>query len=135
LTTATAAGARGVDPALAVRVAAQLSRDPDQALLIHAQEELGVDRAQLPRPWTAAWSSLVSFSLGAFVPLVPYLFGASSLWISAVLAVCALFAAGAASARFTSRNWLYAGLRQLTLGVLAAAVTFGVGAIFHAAVG
>jgi VIT1/CCC1 family predicted Fe2+/Mn2+ transporter len=127
--------ARGVDPSLAVQVAAQLSRDPDQALLIHAQEELGVDPAQLPSPWTAAWSSLASFSVGAFVPLVPYLVGASSLWISAVLAVWALFAAGAASARFTSRSWVYAGLRQLTLGVLAAAVTFGVGSIFHAAVG
>src|SRR3954470_24613280 len=42
--------ARGLEPALAPEVAAQLSRDPDQALLIHAQEELGVDPAQLPRP-------------------------------------------------------------------------------------
>jgi VIT1/CCC1 family predicted Fe2+/Mn2+ transporter len=127
--------ARGVDPALATEVAAQLSRDPDQALQIHAQEELGVDPAQLPSPTTAAWSSLASFSVGAFVPLLPYLAGANMLWISAVLAMCGLFAAGAASARFTARGWIYAGLRQLVLGVLAAAVTFGVGSLFHAAVG
>ena len=99
----------------------QLSRDPDQALLIHAQEELGVDPAQLPSPWTAAWSSLASFSVGAFVPLLPYLFGANSLWISAVLAVWSRCSWPARPApRFTSRTWLYAGLRQLILGVLAA---------------
>jgi VIT1/CCC1 family predicted Fe2+/Mn2+ transporter len=126
---------RGVDPEVATKVAAQLSRDPDQALVIHAQEELGVDPAQLPSPWTAAWSSLSSFALGAFVPLLPYLFGAGSLWISAVLSVCALFATGATTARFTSRSWSFAGVRQLALGILAAAVTYGVGALFHATVG
>jgi VIT1/CCC1 family predicted Fe2+/Mn2+ transporter len=126
--------ARGVEPALATEVAAQLSRDPDQALQIHAQEELGVDPAQLPSPWTAAWSSLASFSVGAFVPLLPYLVGAHRLWIAAVLAMCGLFGAGAASSRFTARSWVYAGLRQLALGVLAAAVTFGVGSLFHATV-
>jgi VIT1/CCC1 family predicted Fe2+/Mn2+ transporter len=51
-----------------------------------------------------------------------------------VLAVLALFLAGALSARFTARNWLFAGLRQLVLGVLAAAVTFGVGSLFGATV-
>lgn len=127
--------ARGVEPELAVRVARQLSRDPDQALLIHAQEELGVDPQQLPRPWTAAGSSLFSFSIGALIPLLPYAFGATTLWISAVLAVLALFAAGAGASRFTSRGWLFAGLRQLALGVAAAVVTYGVGQLFHAATG
>src|SRR5882757_8426819 len=49
---------RGVDPPLARRVAAQLSRDPDQALSIHVREELGMDPKALPSPWTAASSSL-----------------------------------------------------------------------------
>jgi VIT1/CCC1 family predicted Fe2+/Mn2+ transporter len=127
--------ARGVEAHLAEQVARQLSRDPEQALLIHAQEELGVDPTALPSPWTAALSSFASFSVGALVPLLPYVFGAKSLLISAVLAVLALFTAGALASRFTSRGWLFAGARQLVLGVLAAAVTFGVGSIFHAAVG
>ncbi|MDT4906406.1 MAG: vacuolar iron transporter family protein [Pseudonocardiales bacterium] len=125
---------RGVDPDLAAKVAEQLSRDPDQALLIHAQAELGVDPRQLPSPWTAAYSSFLAFSVGAFIPLVPYVFGAKSVWVSAVLAVFALFAAGVAASRFTSRSWRYSGTRQLVLGVLAAAVTYGVGTLFHAAV-
>lgn len=127
--------ARGVDPELAEAVARQLSRDPDQALRVHAQEELGVNPEQLPSPWTAAISSLLAFSVGAFIPLLPFLLGAKSIWLSAVLAVAALFAAGVATSRFTSRSWLHSGLRQLVLGVLAAAVTYGVGSLFHAAVG
>jgi VIT1/CCC1 family predicted Fe2+/Mn2+ transporter len=126
---------RGVDPDTASKVATQLSRDPEQALLIHAQEELGVDPAQLPSPWTAAFSSLTSFSIGAFIPLLPYLFGATTLLVSAILAGVALFAAGSITSRFTGRSWMFGGARQLALGVLAAAVTYGVGSLFHAAVG
>ena len=127
--------ARGVEPDLAEQVARQLSRDPDQALLIHAREELGVDPHGLPSPWTAAGSSLAAFSLGAFIPLLPYLLGAKNVLFSAVFALLALFGAGALSSRFTSRQWWFAGSRQLLLGVIAAAVTFGVGAAFHASVG
>ena len=125
---------RGVDAQLAAQVARQLSRDPDQALVIHAHEELGVDPGLLPNPFVAAGSSLLSFSVGALIPLLPYALGASSLWVSAILAAVALFTAGAAAARFTSRGWLFAGLRQLALGVAAAAVTYGVGLAFHAGV-
>jgi VIT1/CCC1 family predicted Fe2+/Mn2+ transporter len=67
--------------------------------------------------------------------LLPYAFGAKSIVISAVLAVIALFAAGVGASRFTSRGALYSGTRQLLVGILAAGVTFGVGSIFHAAVG
>jgi VIT1/CCC1 family predicted Fe2+/Mn2+ transporter len=125
--------ARGVEPDIARKVARQLSRDPDQALLVHAQEELGVDPQQLPSPWIAGLSSLSSFSIGAFIPLLPYIAGSHALWISAVLAVVALFVAGAITSRFTTRTWLYSGMRQLVLGVLAAAVTFGAGSAFNAA--
>ena len=123
---------RGVDPDLAEKVARQLSRDPDQALVIHTQEELGIDPNNLPSPWVAAGSSFASFSIGALLPLLPYLLGATSLAISTVLSVLALFGSGALASRFTVRGWLYSGTRQLLVGVAAAAVTFGVGHLFHA---
>ena len=126
---------RGVDAELAEKVARQLSRDPDQALVIHAQEELGVDPTQLPSPRTAAISSFASFCVGALLPLLPYALGATSLVLSAVLAVLALFGAGVAASRFTSRRWWYSGVRQLMFGVVAAAVTYGVGSAFHATAG
>jgi vacuolar iron transporter family protein len=118
---------RGVEPSLAERVARQLSLNPDQALLIHAREELGVDPNDLPSPVLAAVSSLLSFTVGALVPLLPYLFGATSVVLSAVVAFIALFTTGALTSRFTSRGWFYAGSRQLILGAIAAIVTYGVG--------
>ena len=114
---------RGVDPDTAAKVATQLSRAPDQALLIHAQEELGVDPTQLPSPWVAAGSSIASFSVGAFIPLLPYLFGVDTLWYSGLLALVALFLAGALSSRFTVRARWVAGLRQRLRGGVGAAGT------------
>jgi VIT1/CCC1 family predicted Fe2+/Mn2+ transporter len=119
---------RGVDPGLADQVAAQLSRDPEQAWRIHAREELGVDPDDLPSGWVAAGSSFAAFVVGALIPLLPYLLGASSLWATAILAAVGLFGFGALTSRFTRRGWLYSGLRQLLLGTAAAAVTYGLGA-------
>jgi VIT1/CCC1 family predicted Fe2+/Mn2+ transporter len=126
---------RGVDKETAYKVAEQLSRDPEQVWRVHAREELGIDPDDLPSPWTAAFSSLASFTVGAFVPVLPYLLGYSSLLAAAVLAAAGLFAAGALTARFTSRRWWYSGLRQMLLGGLAAAVTFGIGSAVGAGLG
>ncbi|MEV6315019.1 VIT1/CCC1 transporter family protein [Streptomyces sp. NPDC051776] len=126
---------RGVEPDLARKVASQLSRDPEQALEIHAREELGVDPADLPSPTVAAVSSFGSFALGALLPVLPYLLGAVTLWPAVLLALLGLFACGAIVARVTARSWWYSGLRQLILGGAAAAVTFGLGVLFGTAVG
>jgi VIT1/CCC1 family predicted Fe2+/Mn2+ transporter len=126
---------RGVDRELALEVAKQLSRDPAQALEIHAREELGVSANDLPSPFLAAGSSFASFSVGAALPLLPFLFGASALWPAAVVAGLALLCTGALVARITARPLWYGGLRQLILGAVAAAVTFGVGAAIGTHVG
>lgn len=125
---------RGLDPQLARQVAAQLSREPETALRAHTQEELGVDIDRLPNPWVAAGSSLLAFASGALVPLLPYAAHLRMLWLALVLAGVALFACGAVVSRFTDRSVLYAGLRQLGVGALAAAVTFGVGHLVGAGV-
>lgn len=125
---------RGVTPALAREVAMQLSRDPEQALEIHAREELGIDPDELPSPTVAAVSSFGSFALGALLPVLPYLLGATTLWPAVLLALVGLFACGALVARVTARGWWYSGLRQLTLGGAAAALTYGLGALIGAAV-
>jgi VIT1/CCC1 family predicted Fe2+/Mn2+ transporter len=126
---------RGVEPGLANQVAEQISRDPDEALSAHAMVEFGVNPSELPSPWTAAGSSFASFTVGAMIPLLPYLVGATSLFISAVLSLAALFGAGALTAQFTSRSWIFSGTRQVLLGTFAAAVTFGVGSLFDAVTG
>ncbi|MEU2183842.1 VIT1/CCC1 transporter family protein [Streptomyces thermolilacinus] len=124
--------ARGVEPRLAREVAMQLSRDPEQALEIHAREELGIDPDDLPSPLVAAASSFGSFALGALLPVLPYLLGATALWPAVLLALAGLFACGALVARVTARSWWYSGLRQLALGGAAAAVTYALGSAFGA---
>ncbi|BCK71920.1 membrane protein [Streptomyces libani subsp. rufus] len=126
---------RGVEPALARQVAEQLSRDPEQALEIHAREELGIDPSDLPSPAVAAISSFGSFALGALLPVLPYLLGASAIWPAVLLALVGLFACGAVVARVTARSWWFSGLRQLALGGAAAGVTYVLGALFGTVVG
>ncbi|GAA3468185.1 VIT1/CCC1 transporter family protein [Nonomuraea roseola] len=126
---------RGVDPELAAEVARQISRDPDQALEVHARAELGVTPGDLPSPKIAAVSSFLSFSVGAILPLLPYLFGVTSLWLSAVLSCLALFGAGALVSTVTARSWWFSGLRQLVVGVVAAGLTFGLGNLIGGASG
>lgn len=126
---------RGVDRETARKVAEQLSSDPEQVWRVHAREELGIDPDDLPSPWTAAFSSFCSFVIGAFIPVLPYLLGFDNLLVAGVLAAAGLFTAGVVTSRFTSRMWWYSGLRQMLLGVFAAAVTFGVGHLIGGSVG
>ncbi|HEY0486973.1 MAG TPA: VIT1/CCC1 transporter family protein [Mycobacteriales bacterium] len=125
---------RGLSPALAAEVAAQLSKDPEQALRVHVQEELGLDLDDRPSPRTAAISSFVCFSIGALIPLVPYLLGFPLLWLALLAGAAGLFGAGAVVARYTTRTWWSNGARQLALGLLAAVVTYLLGRAFGAAV-
>ncbi|MEU7639373.1 MULTISPECIES: VIT1/CCC1 transporter family protein [unclassified Streptomyces] len=126
---------RGVEPELARQVAEQLSRDPEQALEIHAREELGIDPSDLPSPMVAAVSSFGSFALGALLPVLPYLLGATVLWPAVLLALFGLFGCGAVVARVTARSWWFSGLRQLALGGAAAGVTYALGVLFGTVMG
>jgi VIT1/CCC1 family predicted Fe2+/Mn2+ transporter len=121
--------ARGLPPDLAREVVEVISRNPDEALRVHVQEELGVDPDEQPSPWTAAASSFVCFSVGGLVPLLPYLLGSTSLRLALAVGGLGLFAAGALTARFTRRAWWASGLRVFVLGALAAAATYGIGAL------
>lgn len=126
---------RGVESALAREVAKQLSRDPEQALEIHAREELGIDPGDLPSPLVAAVSSFGAFALGALLPVLPFLLGATSLMPALLLALVGLFGCGAVVARVTARSWWFSGLRQLALGGAAAGVTYALGTLFGTVVG
>jgi VIT1/CCC1 family predicted Fe2+/Mn2+ transporter len=117
----------GADPDTAARMAAAVSADPGTALRIHTREELGVDPDELPSPLLAGAASWLAFSLGALVPLFPYLIGLHVLWVSLALTAVALLCGGMVVGRLTGRPMVQAGLRQLALGGLAIAVTFLVG--------
>jgi len=107
--------------------------DEETALRLHTREELGVDPFELPSALVAGVSSLIAFSAGALIPLLPYLAGlpgmraalAASLGIAAV----ALLTGGMVVGKLTGRPLLRSGLRQLALGALAVGVTFAVGSL------
>jgi VIT1/CCC1 family predicted Fe2+/Mn2+ transporter len=119
----------GADPETAARMAAAVSRDPDTALRVHTREELGVDSEDLPSPVVAGVSSLIAFSAGALVPLLPYLLGFAELAYTLGITAVALVVGGMVVGRLTGRSVLRSGLRQLALGALAIGVTYGVGSL------
>jgi vacuolar iron transporter family protein len=118
---------RGIEAGLADQVARQISTKPEEALGMHVREELGVDPNELPSPLTAAGASLVTFAVGALIPLLPYLLGYDSLWAALGLAAVAAFTGGGLVARLTDRPFLRGALRQLVLGAFAAAITYLIG--------
>jgi VIT1/CCC1 family predicted Fe2+/Mn2+ transporter len=128
---------KGIDPETAERIAAEVMKDPEVALETHSREELGIDMEEgLGSPWAAAGSSFVMFSIGALVPLVPFLFtsGESAVVISAGLSGVTLFAVGGAMTILTGRGVLLSGARMLAIGAVAAAITYRVGSLLGVAV-
>lgn len=121
--------AKGLDRPDAERLAGTIMADREVALDTMAREELGLDPGQLGSPWVAAVSSLLSFAAGAFVVVLPYLIGSGTAALGAAvgLALVAMFAVGATIGTLNGRSAIRMGLRQMLVGALAAAVTFGVG--------
>jgi VIT1/CCC1 family predicted Fe2+/Mn2+ transporter len=118
---------RGISAATARVAAAEISAHPEQALAVHALEELGVDPGELPSPLVAAGASLVAFALGAIIPLLPYVLGFDVLWACLGLSAVAAVVGGGLVARLTDRPFWRGALRQLVLGAVAAGVTYLIG--------
>jgi VIT1/CCC1 family predicted Fe2+/Mn2+ transporter len=129
--------AKGLDPVEAERAAAAIMKDRDVALDTMAREELGLDPDQLGSPWSAAFSSLLAFALGAIVVVLPYLFGSgrAALIVAIVMAALALFAVGATIGALNGRGALRSGTRQLLIGGAAALLVFGIGHLIGASAG
>jgi VIT1/CCC1 family predicted Fe2+/Mn2+ transporter len=129
--------AKGLPKAQAEALADRLLSNEETALDTLAREELGVDPKELGgSPWQAAGASFSLFALGAFFPVAPFFFlqGTTAVIASLVSAGAALAAIGAATSLFTGKHPALAALRQLVIGYLAAAVTFGAGKALGVAV-
>lgn len=128
---------KGFPPELAHQVSDAVMRNPVVALETHAREELGLDPDALGSPRGAALSSFATFSVGAVVPLVPFIVGSGAeAAIAAIVAsAVAIFAVGAAMSLLTGRPFWWSGLRMVLVGALAAGVTFAVGRLLHVSTG
>ena len=114
-----------------------LLRDPDRALDTLAREELGLNPDELGSPWGAAISSFLAFSLGALIPLLPYLLlsGSAALLGTLIATGISLFGVGAAISLFTGKQAWIGGLRMLGIGGAAGAATWLIGRALGVALG
>lgn len=106
------------------------SHDPEAE-----EEENGHD--VVGSAWTAAASSFVFFASGAMIPVLPYLFGAEGLTavvLSCSLVGVALLCTGAVVGLLSGASPLMRGLRQLGIGLGAAAVTYALGSLLGVSV-
>jgi vacuolar iron transporter family protein len=118
---------RGISAATARLAAAEISAHPEQALTVHAIEELGVNPTELPSPYVAAGASLVAFAAGAIIPLLPYALGFDALGVALGLSALAAVVGGGLVSRLTDRPFWRGALRQLVLGAVAASITYLIG--------
>jgi VIT1/CCC1 family predicted Fe2+/Mn2+ transporter len=123
--------AKGMPRAQAETLAKAIIANPDQALSTLAREELGVVPEELGSAMTAGITSFILFAMGAILPVFPYFFinGLTALALSALLSGIGLFVLGGGMTLITGRNPWFAGLRQLALGLAAAALTYAVGSL------
>jgi VIT1/CCC1 family predicted Fe2+/Mn2+ transporter len=128
--------AKGVGREEAEAMAARIMRDRNTALDTMAREELGLNPEELGSPWGVAVSSFASFAAGAVLPVVPWLLasGTAAFLGSVLLSAVALFLVGAGISLLTGRSLVASGLRQLLVGALAAAATFGIGRLIGVSV-
>jgi VIT1/CCC1 family predicted Fe2+/Mn2+ transporter len=118
---------KGVSPNLAEAVVRQISADQDRAVNTHVREELGIDPDDLPSPRTAATASFAAFTVGALLPLSPFLLGFPVLSVALAVSAAAALVGGAALAKLTGKSMLLGGLRQFTAAFLATGMAFGIG--------
>jgi len=125
----------GADPDTAAKMAAAVSKDPEMALRFHTRDELGVDPEELPSPLVAGAASLAAFSVGALLPLLPYLVGVPRLGVALAVTAVALVVGGMVVGRLTGRPLVRSGLRQLAFGAVAVVITYGIGRLIGSPAG
>lgn len=119
--------AKGLSVLTAERVAAELTRH--DALAAHAEAELGIDPDDLSKPWQAAMSSAISFTIGALIPLIAILLPPAEMRLPVAFTsvLLALVLTGTLSAVLGGARKWRAVVRVVLGGAVAMLVTFGIG--------
>lgn len=129
--------AKGIPEQQAQQMAADIMKDKGHAHEILIKEELGINAEELKgSAFEAAVYSFILFSVGAVIPVLPFMFlsGTQAILISISASAIGLFLIGAAITLFTGKNVWYSGFRQVFFGLAAAAITFGIGKLIGVSV-
>jgi VIT1/CCC1 family predicted Fe2+/Mn2+ transporter len=121
---------KGIPEAQAKQMAKDIIQDKDKAHEILVKEELGINADDLKgSAMEAAVTSFVLFAAGAIIPVIPFFMfeGYTAIGLSAILSAGGLFLIGSAITLFTGKSIWFSGFRQVLFGLIAAAITFGIG--------
>jgi vacuolar iron transporter family protein len=113
-------------------MAERLQKEPKQFLRTLVHEELGLSEETFPNPWRSTVSATISTAIGGFIPIIPFFFaiGMPAVIASFVISTLAHFIVGASTALVTTRSWWASGLEMTIVGVIEAAITYGLGLAF-----
>jgi len=125
--------AKGLSESTAAAVARELTNHG--VVKAHVEIELGLDPNELTNPWHAAFASAVAFLCGAIIPIAVVVLFPAAIRIPMTFAavLIALIITGALSAHAGESSKIKATLRVVLGGMLAMAVTFGIGKLFRIA--
>ncbi|MBL0051912.1 MAG: VIT1/CCC1 transporter family protein [Bacteroidetes bacterium] len=122
--------AKGIPEPQAQQMANEIMLDKTHAHEVLVKEELGINAEELKgSAIEAAIYSFILFSIGAIIPVLPFMFltETKAIIVSIISSAIGLFLIGSAITLFTGKNVWYSGFRQVLFGLAAAAVTFGIG--------
>ena len=113
-------------------MAERLQKQPKQFLRTLVHEELGLNEDTFPNPWRSTLSATVSTAIGGFIPIIPFFFtvGMPAVIASFVISTIAHFVVGASKSLVTTRSWWASGAEMTIVGVIEAAITYGLGLAF-----
>jgi vacuolar iron transporter family protein len=123
---------KGFSPEESRSMAERLQKEPAQFLRTLVHEELGLNAETFPNPWRSMFSATVSTAIGGFIPIIPFFFtvGMPAVLASFVVSTLAHFVVGASKALVTTRSWWASGSEMTMVGVIEAAITYGLGLVF-----
>jgi vacuolar iron transporter family protein len=113
-------------------MAERIQKQPKQFLRTLVHEELGLSEETFPNPIRSTISATISTAVGGFIPIIPFFFavGMPAVIASFIISTIAHFAVGASKALVTTRSWWASGTEMTIVGVIEAAITYGVGLAF-----
>ena len=113
-------------------MAERLQKQPKQFLRTLVHEELGLNEDTFPNPWRSMLSASVSTAIGGFIPIIPFFFtvGMPAVIASFIISTIAHFVVGASKSLVTTRSWWASGAEMTVVGVIEAAITYGLGVAF-----
>ena len=116
-------------------MAERLQKEPKQFLRTLVHEELGLAEETFPNPAKATLSATVSTAIGGFIPIIPFFFavGMPAVIASFIISTVAHFVVGASKSLVTTRSWWASGAEMTIVGIVEAAITYGLGLAFAAA--